>query len=76
MEEVEVIEKHPTPEEIKIGRISGCYTVKPGDQVLEIAVAFGITLDEIKSLNGLKNTDSIQPEKNLRVQNRPNFLGC
>jgi len=43
---------------------------------LAIAVAFGITLDDIKSLNGLRNTDSIQPGQKLKVKNRPVFAGC
>jgi LysM repeat protein len=69
-------EKHPNAEEIKRGNISGCYTVNPGDQALAIAVAFGITLDDIKSLNGLRNTDSIHPGQKLRVKNRVVFHGC
>jgi LysM repeat protein len=77
-EEVEVAfdKKHPNADEIKKGNLTGCYTVNPGDQALAIAVAFGITLDDIKSLNGLRNTDSIQPGQKLRVKNRPVFAGC
>lgn len=69
-------EKHPNAEEIKRGNISGCYTVNPGDQALAIAVAFDITLDDIKSLNGLRGADSIQPGQKLRVKNRLYFQGC
>jgi len=69
-------EKHPNAEEIKKGNLTGCYTVNTGDQALAIAVAFGITLNDIKSLNGLRNTDDIHPEQKLRVKNRPVFAGC
>jgi LysM repeat protein len=66
----------PTPEEIKKGKKTGCYTVKSGDQALSIALAFGITLDDIKALNGLRSADSIYPGQKLRVQNRVKFDGC
>jgi LysM repeat protein len=69
-------EKHPNAEEIKKGNKTGCYTVNSGDQALAIAKAFGITLDDIKSLNGLRNANSIQPGQKLRVKNRVNFDGC
>jgi len=69
-------EKHPNAEEIKRGNKTGCYTVNSGDQALAIAKAFGITLDDIKSLNGLRNANSIQPEQKLRVKNRVKFDGC
>ena len=68
--------KHPNAEEIKKGNKTGCYTVNFGDQALAIAVAFGITLDDIKSLNGLRGADSIQPGQKLRVKNRVKFDGC
>jgi len=69
-------EKHPNAKEIKKGNLTGCYTVNSGDQALAIAKAFGITLDDIKSLNGLRNANSIQPGQKLRVKNRVNFDGC
>ena len=69
-------EKHPNAEEIKRGNLSGCYTVNSGDQALAIAVAFGITLDDIISLNGLRSADSIHPGQKLKVKNRPVFSGC
>jgi LysM repeat protein len=68
--------KHPTPEEIVKGKKTGCYTVHSGDQALAIAKAFGITLDDIKALNGLRGADLIQPGQKLRVQNRVKFQGC
>jgi LysM repeat protein len=69
-------EKHPNAEEIKKGNLTGCYTVNPGDQALAIAKAFGITLDDIKALNGLRGADLIQPGQKLRVKNRVKFDGC
>ena len=68
-------EKHPNAEEIKKGKKTGCYKVNSGDQLLKIALAFGITLDDIKALNGKRN-DSISPGEVLRVQNRVKFDGC
>ena len=55
---------------------TGCYTVQVNDTVLAIAKKFGITLDEIKSLNGMKGANSIKPGQKLRVQNRVKFEGC
>jgi LysM repeat protein len=76
-EEVEEasLSKHPNAEEIKKGKKTGCYKVNSGDQMLKIALAFGITLDDIKALNGKRN-DSISPGEVLRVQNRVKFDGC
>lgn len=66
---------HPNAEEVKKGKKTGCYKVNSGDQMLRIALAFGITLDDIKALNGKRN-DSISPGEMLRVQNRMKFDGC
>ena len=68
-------EKHPNAEEIKKGNKTGCYKVNSGDQMLKIALAFGITLDDIKALNGRRN-DNISPGEVLRVKNRVKFDGC
>jgi len=67
--------QHPTPEEIKKGKITGCYKVNKGDQLLKIAKSFGITLDSIKSLNGFKN-DSIGVGNVIRVKETTKFEGC
>jgi LysM repeat protein len=65
-----------TPKEVNNGKmITGCYTVKSGDQLLVIAKKFGITLDDVKSLNGLTNGD-IKPGQKLRVRNGVAFIGC
>lgn len=63
------------PADVKKGFETGCYTVKSGDQLLKIALKFGITLDDIKSLNGLTNSD-IRPGQKLRVKNTTVFKGC
>ena len=72
--------KHPSPEEITKGKNTGCYTVNTGDQLLKIAKAFGITLDDIIKLNGLQGFPSsgtdIYPGQKLRVQNTTKFTGC
>lgn len=62
-------------EDISKGKKTGCYTVKKGDQLLKIANSFGITLDDIKALNG-KTNGNIYPGEKLRVQNRTEFKGC
>lgn len=62
-------------EDISKGKKTGCYTVKKGDQLLKIANSFGITLDDIKALNG-KTNGNISPGEKLRVQNRTKFDGC
>lgn len=67
--------QHPTPEEIIKGKKTGCYKVNKGDQLLKIAKSFGITLDSIKSLNGLKN-DSIGVGNVIRVKETTKFEGC
>jgi LysM repeat protein len=63
------------PEDVKKGFETGCYTVKSGDQLLAIAKKFGITLDDIMSLNGLTN-GNIHPNQKLRVKNTTKFKGC
>jgi LysM repeat protein len=63
------------PEDVKKGFETGCYTVKSGDQLLAIAKKFGITLDDIMSLNGLTN-GNIHPGQKLRVKNTTKFKGC
>ena len=74
-EGMETSVSHPTPEEIKKGKETGCYKVNKGDQLLKIAKSFGLTLDSIKSLNGLKN-DSISVGKVIRVKETTKFEGC
>jgi LysM repeat protein len=64
-----------TNTELADGKRTGCYKVKLGDSALAIAKKFGITLDDIKSLNG-GNLDDIRPGQMLRVQNRTKFQGC
>jgi spore germination protein YaaH len=56
------------PKHIKDGFTTGCYTVQKGDQLLKIAKIFGLTLDDINTINGLKN-DSIIPGQVIKVQN-------
>jgi LysM repeat protein len=58
-----------TPIEVKQGKKTGYYIVKSGDQLLAIAKKFGITLDDIKSLNGLTN-GNIRPGQKLKVVNK------
>jgi LysM repeat protein len=46
---------------------SQVYTVKPGDQLLDIAKKNGLTLDLIKSLNNLRNANDIKPGQTIRL---------
>jgi len=61
--------RKPTPEEITKGKKTGYYTVKSGDEMLLIAKAFGITLDDIRSLNGLTNSN-LNVGQRLKVVNK------
>jgi LysM repeat protein len=63
-------------EDVNKGKKTGCYTVKSGDTVLAIAKKFGITLDDVRALNGMTSTDSITPGQKLRVKNGTKFIGC
>ena len=63
-------------EDVNKGKKTGCYTVKPGDTVLAIAKKFGITLDDVRALNGMKSDNSITPGQKLRVKNGTKFQGC
>lgn len=68
---------HPTPDEITKGKKTGCYTVNSGDQLLKIAKAFGVTVDDIVKLNGFLNShEDIYPGQKIRVQNTTKFIGC
>jgi LysM repeat protein/DNA-binding ferritin-like protein len=69
--------QHPSPDEIKKGKETGCYTVNSGDQLLKIAKAFNVTVDDLVKLNGLLNSaEEIYPKQKLRVQNTTKFKGC
>lgn len=46
---------------------SGTYTVKSGDTLSEIAVAYGTTVDALVSLNGISNPDVINVGQVLKV---------
>jgi LysM repeat protein len=61
--------RKPTPEEIKKGKTTGYYVVKPGDEMLLIAKAFGVTISDIQALNGLTNT-SVSVGQKLKVVNK------
>ena len=63
-------------EDVNKGKKTGCYTVKSGDTVLAIANKFGITLDDVRALNGMTSTNSITPGQKLRVKNGTKFIGC
>ena len=63
-------------EDVNKGKKTGCYTVKHGDTVLAIAKKFGITLDDIKALNGMTSGNTISPGQKLRVKNTTKFVGC
>ncbi|MFZ5564476.1 MAG: LysM peptidoglycan-binding domain-containing protein [Thermodesulfobacteriota bacterium] len=52
----------PQPE----SAVNGYYKVKPGDTAYSISRRFGLTVDQLKEINGLSNSD-IYPGQNLRV---------
>jgi LysM repeat protein/DNA-binding ferritin-like protein len=69
--------KHPSPEEIAKGKKTGCYTVNSGDQLMKIAKAFGVTVDDIVQLNGFPSSgQEIYPGQKIKVQNTTKFIGC
>lgn len=47
---------------------SGYYIVKPGDQLLKIALDHGLTLDDIMQLNGLIHSGNIKPGDRLSLR--------
>lgn len=68
---------HPSPEEIVKGKKTGCYTVNKGDQIMRIAKAFGVTVDDIVQINGFPSSgQEIYPNQKLKVQNTTKFIGC
>jgi LysM repeat protein len=69
--------KHPSPEEIAKGKKTGCYTVNSGDQLMRIAKAFGVTVDDIVQLNAFRSSgEEIYPGQKIKVQNTTKFIGC
>ncbi len=69
--------KHPSPEEIAKGKKTGCYTVNSGDQLMKIAKAFGVTVDDIVQLNAFRSSgEEIYPGQKIKVQNTTKFIGC
>ncbi len=69
--------KHPSPEEITKGKKTGCYTVNSGDQLMRIAKAFGVTVDDIVQLNAFRSSgEEIYPGQKIKVQNTTKFIGC
>jgi hypothetical protein len=47
---------------------SGYYVVKPGDQLLKIAMAHGLTLDYIMNLNDLTHSGDVHPGDKLAIR--------
>lgn len=43
------------------------YTVKPGDTLSEIALRYGVTVNQIVSLNNIRNPNLIFPGEKLRI---------
>ena len=64
-------------EEIAKGKKTGCYTVNSGDQLMKIAKAFGVTVDDIVQLNAFRSSgEEIYPGQKIKVQNTTKFIGC
>ena len=43
------------------------YTIKDGEDLTEIAIRFGITLDVLRELNGLKANEELRPGMAIRL---------
>ena len=61
--------KVSTPFKSKNNTSTGTYTVKPGDTLWGISQRFGMTVGELKALNGLKS-DLIVTGQKLKVKNK------
>ena len=46
---------------------SRLYTVKDGEDLTEIAIRFGIALDVLRELNGLKANEELRPGMAIRL---------
>ena len=47
------------------------HTVRPGDTLSDIANTYGVPLERIASLNGLKDPDNLVPDTQLKLRNPP-----
>lgn len=51
------------------------YTIQSGDTLFEIAQAFGVTMDDLISYNGISNPDSIPAGQVLKIPSPANPSG-
>ena len=49
----------------------GPYTVQPGDTLSAIAVAFGVSINDLMAANGISNPDTIFPGQQLQIPGSP-----
>ena len=47
------------------------HTVRPGDTLSDIANTYGVPVERIASLNGLKDPDNLVPDTQLKLRNPP-----
>jgi len=47
------------------------HTVRPGDTLSDIANTYGVPVEKIASLNGLKDPDNLVPDTQLKLRNPP-----
>ena len=47
------------------------HTVRPGDTLSDIANTYGVPIERIASLNGLKDPDNLVPDTQLKLRNPP-----
>ncbi len=47
------------------------HTVRPGDTLSDIANSYGVPIERIASLNGLKDPDNLVPDTQLKLRNPP-----
>lgn len=65
----------PTPTRVPPETTAVYYTVRPGDTLSGIAVAFGTTIDGLMALNGMKNADQLAVGRVLQVALEAQYTG-
>ena len=65
----------PTPTRVPPDDTASEYTVRPGDTLLRIAVAYGTTTESLIALNGLTNPDQLVVGQTLMVSTASEYTG-
>lgn len=62
-----VVTPSPTPARVAPDSTAVTYTVRPGDNLLQIAILYGTTVESLMSINGLSNADQLSVGQVLQV---------